>query len=66
MAASSSPLISTSGPMPTTSRWTSRGIAGVQVNMTPAAEANIIGDPDAADKICASAWPITFVGLDVA
>ncbi|WP_315853087.1 nucleoside hydrolase [Rhizobium terricola] len=41
------------------------GIAGVQGNVTPAAEANIIGDPEAADEICAAAWPITFVGLDV-
>ncbi|PSJ53626.1 nucleoside hydrolase [Kumtagia ephedrae] len=41
------------------------GIAGVQGNVTPAAEANIIGDPEAADEIAAADWPITFVGLDV-
>jgi len=41
------------------------GIAGVHGNVTPAAEANIIGDPDAADEITAATWPITFVGLDV-
>jgi len=41
------------------------GIAGVQGNVTPAAEANIIGDPEAADEIAAASWPITFVGLDV-
>jgi inosine-uridine nucleoside N-ribohydrolase len=41
------------------------GVAGVQGNVTPAAEANIIGDPEAADEICAADWPITFVGLDV-
>lgn len=65
MAAGSSPVTSTSGPMPPTSPWTSRGIAGVQGNMTPVAEANIIGDPEAAAEICAAAWPTTFVGLDV-
>jgi len=41
------------------------GIAGVQGNVTPAAEANILGDPEAADEITAVDWPLTFVGLDV-
>ena len=41
------------------------GISGVQGNVSPAAEANIIGDPEAADEITAASWPITFVGLDV-
>ena len=34
-------------------------------NATPAAEANIIGDPHAADEIFAADWPLTVVGLDV-
>lgn len=41
------------------------GVTGVQGNVTPAAEANIFGDPEAADEITAASWPITFVGLDV-
>ncbi|MDQ0391228.1 nucleoside hydrolase [Labrys monachus] len=34
-------------------------------NVTPAAEANIHGDPLAADEIFAADWPITAIGLDV-
>lgn len=41
------------------------GISGVLGNVTPAGEANILGDPEAADEIAAAFWPITFVGLDV-
>lgn len=41
------------------------GIAGVQGNVTPAAEANIWGDPLAADEVTGAAWPLTMVGLDV-
>jgi purine nucleosidase len=41
------------------------GINGVLGNVTPAAEANIWGDPLAADEVTAAAWPLTMVGLDV-
>jgi inosine-uridine nucleoside N-ribohydrolase len=41
------------------------GIGGVLGNVTPAAEANIWGDPLAADEVTAAAWPLTMVGLDV-
>lgn len=34
-------------------------------NVTPVAEANIIGDPVAADIVFGAAWPTTIVGLDV-
>ncbi len=34
-------------------------------NATPAAEANILSDPEAADAVFGAAWPITMVGLDV-
>lgn len=34
-------------------------------NVTPAAEANIIGDPTAADIIFGAGWPVVAVGLDV-
>ena len=41
------------------------GIGGVLGNVTPAAEANIWGDPLAADEVVGAAWPLTMVGLDV-
>lgn len=41
------------------------GISGVLGNITPAAEANIWGDPLAADEVTAANWPLTMVGLDV-
>ncbi|QQC66201.1 nucleoside hydrolase [Paraburkholderia ginsengisoli] len=41
------------------------GIDGVLGNVTPAAEANILGDPDAADIVLGAAWPVAIVGLDV-
>ncbi|MBZ9935865.1 nucleoside hydrolase [Mesorhizobium sp. BR1-1-16] len=41
------------------------GYRGHSGNVTPVAEANIIGDPHAADEIFAAAWPIVVVGLDV-
>jgi uridine nucleosidase len=41
------------------------GAATVNGNVTPAAEANIINDPHAADVVFTAAWPLTMVGLDV-
>ena len=41
------------------------GYRGHSGNVTPVAEANIIGDPHAADEIFAASWPIVVVGLDV-
>jgi purine nucleosidase len=41
------------------------GYRGHSGNVSPVAEANIIGDPHAADEIFAAAWPIVVVGLDV-
>lgn len=34
-------------------------------NVTPVAEANIHGDPHAADEVARAPWPIAWVGLDV-
>lgn len=34
-------------------------------NVTPVAEANIWGDPDAADIVFGAAWPVAIAGLDV-
>lgn len=34
-------------------------------NATPAAEANIHNDPEAADVVLGAEWPVTMVGLDV-
>lgn len=41
------------------------GAATVNGNVNPAAEANIIHDPHAADVVLTAAWPVTMVGLDV-
>lgn len=41
------------------------GAFDVTGNITPAAEANIHGDPEAADIVMGAAWPVTVVGLDV-
>jgi inosine-uridine nucleoside N-ribohydrolase len=41
------------------------GTDGVLGNVSPAAEANILGDPDAADIVLGGAWPVAIVGLDV-
>ena len=34
-------------------------------NASPAAEANILNDPEAADLVLGAGWPVTMVGLDV-
>ncbi|MFL9864953.1 nucleoside hydrolase [Paraburkholderia fungorum] len=41
------------------------GTHGVLGNVSPAAEANIAGDPDAADAVFGAPWPVAIVGLDV-
>lgn len=41
------------------------GYHGHSGNVTPVAEANIIGDPHAADEMFAANWPIVVLGLDV-
>jgi purine nucleosidase len=41
------------------------GNALVPGNATPAAEANIHNDPEAADIVFGAGWPVTMVGLDV-
>ena len=41
------------------------GRNGHRGNVTPVAEANIIGDPVAADIVFGADWPMTIVGLDV-
>lgn len=41
------------------------GHNGFHGNVTPVAEANIHGDPLAADEVFGGTWPITVVGLDV-
>lgn len=41
------------------------GTDGVHGNVSPAAEANMLGDPDAADIVFGAAWPVAIVGLDV-
>lgn len=34
-------------------------------NASPAAEANILNDPEAADMVLGASWPMTMIGLDV-
>lgn len=41
------------------------GNNGHRGNVSPVAEANIAGDPKAADQVFAHDWPLTIVGLDV-
>ena len=41
------------------------GYNGHRGNVSPVAEANIAGDPLAADQVFTAAWPMTIVGLDV-
>lgn len=41
------------------------GYHGHSGNVTPVAEANIIGDPHAADEMFGATWPIAVAGLDV-
>jgi inosine-uridine nucleoside N-ribohydrolase len=41
------------------------GAFDVPGNITPAAEANIHGDPEAADHVMAAPWKVVVVGLDV-
>src|SRR6218665_3657877 len=41
------------------------GFQGRSGNLTPAAEANIHGDPVAADEVMAALWPVSVMGLDV-
>ena len=41
------------------------GTNGANGNVSPAAEANMLGDPDAADIVFGAIWPVAIVGLDV-
>jgi inosine-uridine nucleoside N-ribohydrolase len=41
------------------------GTHGHVGNASPVAEANMLGDPHAADIVCAADWPVTMLGLDV-
>lgn len=41
------------------------GYNGHRGNVSPVAEANIWGDPDAADQVFGAGWPVAVVGLDV-
>ena len=41
------------------------GTNGINGNVSPAAEANMLGDPDAADIVFGAQWPVAIVGLDV-
>lgn len=41
------------------------GNAYVPGNASPAAEANVLNDPEAAELVLTASWPVTMVGLDV-
>lgn len=40
------------------------GSINIGGNETPAAEANILNDPHAADRVLTAGWPVTLIGLD--
>ncbi|MFT4181958.1 MAG: nucleoside hydrolase [Rhizobium sp.] len=40
-------------------------LSGLNGNVTPVAEANILGDPLAADEVFGAGWLVTAIGLDV-
>jgi purine nucleosidase len=41
------------------------GAISTDGNVSPVAEANMLSDPHAADKVMAAEWPVVIVGLDV-
>jgi len=41
------------------------GAVATHGNVSPVAEANILGDPEAADTVMTAPWPLVLVGLDV-
>jgi purine nucleosidase len=41
------------------------GTDGVFGNVTPTGEANVLCDPESADRVFGAPWPVTIVGLDV-
>lgn len=41
------------------------GALDVPGNVSPFAEANIVNDPEAADRVFGADWPVTMVGLDI-
>ncbi|NVN11460.1 nucleoside hydrolase, partial [Nguyenibacter vanlangensis] len=41
------------------------GTRGHRGNVSPVAEANILSDPEAADRVVTAPWPVTMLGLDV-
>lgn len=41
------------------------GVINENGNVNPVAEANIIADPEAADKVLTAPWPVVLIGLDV-
>ncbi len=41
------------------------GVIASDGNVSPVAEANILSDPHAADRVFAASWPVVMVGLDV-
>lgn len=41
------------------------GVINENGNVNPAAEANIMGDPEAADMVLTANWPVVLIGLDI-